>query len=111
MRGLAIELRPHTGMQQTELGPVAVEHNQWMVFARTEYTGDRAVHLGYIGKSPGSPFNGLPQFRDLPQVVKDQIIEKLANVVGVGDLRVHEPLRVPDVIPEVESDYDINADA
>lgn len=90
-----VELRPHKGLQQTPLGPVEVEHDQWLVMARTDWTGGNWVHVGYIGKpsptSPSPPFNGLETFRRLPVQFKDAICSRVRSLIGTDAMRVCEP--------------------
>ena len=52
-----IELKPHKGIQRSIFGPIEVEHNQWMIYAN-------GLHVGYVGKDPGSPIN---IFAELPK--------------------------------------------
>ncbi len=45
-----VELRPHKGVMNSPLGPIEVEHNQWVIMAN-------GLQVGYIGKDAGSPLN------------------------------------------------------
>lgn len=104
---LEIKLEPHVGMQMTAVGPVEVELGQYRVMAQTEHTGYRWVHLGYICKpcasNPTPPFNGLDNFRTLPQSIKDEIAEKVRTMLQLGHMRVTE---IPEPIAEEEANYD-----
>ena len=73
---VTVELRPHVGETQTALGPVKVEHNQYMVVASTPFAA-KPIQVGYLGKQPGAPFNGLHSFRKLPDEMKAAIIAEL----------------------------------
>jgi hypothetical protein len=90
-----IEFRAHKGVKQTPLGPVEVELKQWLVMARTEWTGERWMHVGYIcypcKTNPTPPFNGLDVFRKLPQEYKDLIAAQVQSQVGTETMRVYEP--------------------
>lgn len=100
-----VELRPHKGVQHTPLGPVEVEHDQWMVMARTDWTGSQWLHMGYVGKPsatrPAPPFNGLETFRRLPAQFKDLICWRVRSLIGTQTMRVCEP-PPPVVIPDDE---------
>ena len=47
-----IELRPHIGHRNTPLGPVAVEHDQWIVVL---VRGTLKRQVGYQRKALGAP--------------------------------------------------------
>ena len=102
-----IELRPHKGIQQTELGPVEVELKQWLVMAKTNWLVDRWLHVGYVcypcSANPSPPFNGLESFRKLPEAYKQQIADQVRAKVGTAAMRVHEPPE-PVVIEDDDDD-------
>lgn len=83
---LTVELRPHKGMMQTELGPVEVTHPQYLVIVTRE---EITRHVGYVGTQPNAPFNGLDAFTSLPQVLKDEIVAEVNKQLG-GMRSVHE---------------------
>lgn len=78
---VVVELRPHVGKMNTALGTVDVEHDQWMVFGKSDQV-PAPVFLGYIGKREGAPFNGYTTYRDLPKSVKDDIVSQVAKLAG-----------------------------
>lgn len=49
---IEVELRPHIGTRNTPLGPVEVEHDQWIVIVRRNGLDPRQV--GYLNKRPGA---------------------------------------------------------
>jgi len=49
---ISIELRPHVGHKNTPLGPVAIEHDQWVVVLRR---GSVKRQIGYQRKASKSP--------------------------------------------------------
>ena len=49
---ISIELRPHVGHKNTPLGPVAVEHDQWVVVL---CRGSVKRQIGYQRKASKSP--------------------------------------------------------
>jgi hypothetical protein len=49
---ISIELRPHIGHKNTPLGPVAVEHDQWIVVL---CRGNVKRQIGYQRKASKSP--------------------------------------------------------
>ena len=49
---VTIELRPHIGHRSTPLGPVAVEHDQWIVVL---VRGGLKRQVGYQRKLAGAP--------------------------------------------------------
>jgi len=87
---LTVELRQHIGTAQTELGPVEVEHNQFIVMASTPFS-KHPIHVGYVGKQKGAPFNGLHSFRKLPQELKSAVQRELAKQKSEDTVRMFEP--------------------
>ena len=87
---LTVELRPHIGLQQTDFGPVEVEHDQYMVFVSGETTS-HPVQMGYVGKALGAPFNGLETFAKLPQVLQTDIVAQINAKLG-GTRKVGVPV-------------------
>ena len=49
---ISIELRPHVGHKNTPLGPVAIEHDQWVVVL---CRGSVKRQIGYQRKASKSP--------------------------------------------------------
>ena len=49
---ISIELRPHVGHKNTPLGPVAIEHDQWVVVL---CRGSVKRQIGYQRKATKSP--------------------------------------------------------
>ena len=107
---LEVKLEPHIGIQNTPLGPMEVDLGQYLVMAQTEHTDYKWVHLGYICKPCPTnltpPFNGLDNFRVLPQSLKDEIVRRVAELMQTGIPRATE-VAEPIVIPEdYEDDYE-----
>ncbi len=104
---IEIELRRHTGIQQTALGPYEVDLRQYFVMVKTEWTGDNPVHVGFICEpcetNRNPPFNGLDVFRTLPQNVKDEIVSLVRHKLGLGVVRVTE---VPEPVEIPEDEYE-----
>jgi len=92
---VTVELRPHIGVQMTPLGPAEVEHDQYVVMASTPFSG-KPIQMGYIGKKPGSPFNGIHTFRKLSEDQKAAIVSQIESMRGEEGLRVFEPPPPPD---------------
>jgi hypothetical protein len=103
-----IELVPHIGKQSTPLGEFDVDLGQYYVMARTEFTGERGVHVGFICRpcadNPRPPFNGLDNFRRMPESVKDEIVKLVQHKLGLAQMRVTE---VPEPI-EISEEDDID---
>ena len=85
-----VELRPHKGIQQTPLGPVEVTHAQMLVLASVGSNPLR--HVAYVGTQPNAPFNGLPQFTDLPAEYQEAIVAKTTAMMASGEHAVSTPL-------------------
>jgi hypothetical protein len=107
---LEVKLDRHLGIQETAFGPVEVDLRQYLVMAQNEFTDFRWVHLGYIcepsDKNPNPPFNGLEQFRVLPQSIKDEIVQRVRELLQLPTIKVHEPLEPVVVAEEDETDDD-----
>lgn len=103
---VVVELRPHVGQMATALGVANVEHDQWMVFGKSDQVPN-PVFLGYIGKREGAPFNGYTTYRDLPRSVKDDIVSQVAKLAGWMP-HAFEPSTnpVPEAAFEPEADDD-----
>lgn len=111
---IEVKLDPHIGIQNTPLGPMEVDLGQYLVMAQTEHT-EGWVHVGYICRpcptNPRPPFNGLENFRKLPQTAKDEIVQKVAEAIGLASVRATEIIE-PVVIEEaVDEEDDLDADA
>ena len=104
---LTVELRPHVGKMNTNLGAIDVEHDQWMVFGKTPEI-ERPIFLGYIGKREGSPFNGYTTYRDLPQSLKDEVVKQVTTLAGWAP-KAYEPSTAPTVEQE-STDAEAEAD-
>ena len=106
-----VRLVPHVGMQETPFGPVEVDLGQYFVMAQAD--DFRWLHMGYICKpcasNPTPPFNGLDHFRVLPQPLKDEIVSRVAELLGQGRVRVTE-LPEPALIEE-EDELEYDADS
>lgn len=125
---LEIELRPHVGKQVVPgLGEVDVEFDQYMIFVTgaeyTAATGIKALHVGYVAKSPvnncprtgqslKNPVNWLPIVNQWPPAVVDALSRSVQSALAAtsdasqvdkdlaaaGDTR---PVNVPPpVLPE-----------
>ena len=93
---IKVELRPHIGKMNTAFGQVDIEHDQWMVFGQSDQV-PKPVFLGYIGKREGSAFNGYTTYRDLPRVLKTEVVAQLESLVG-WKCAAFEPSTAP--VPE-----------
>lgn len=51
-----VRLQKHVGVMNSTLGPVEIEHDQYMVFGLNEET-EQWILLGYVGKSANAPLN------------------------------------------------------
>jgi len=105
---IQVELRPHIGKQPTAFGPIEVEHNQWMIFARRE--GGPMLHVGYVGKQPNAPINFLrqPNGQPWPEAVKEIVRQAIAEECGDGSRSEAEPPEPED--PEKSLEEDILGD-
>jgi len=104
---IAVELRPHKGIQRTALGPVEVEHDQYMIFAQG---GDGPLcHVGYVGKQPLAPVNFLrqPSGQPWPEPIKQAVREAIATQLGAGERRECQP---PELQPEEDEADDFDDD-
>lgn len=106
-----VELRPHRGFQQTRLGPLPVEHNQYEIYAGKP--GERRQRIGYVGKQPNAPINFLrqPNGQEWPEVVKQAVRQAIANKLpGDDERREAQPPEQqpdePDELIELEEDED-----
>jgi len=102
-----VELRPHIGTQQTRLGPVQVEHDQYIIMAGRH--GDQMLHIGYVGKAPGAPINFLRQDngQPWPGPIKIAVREAIAQQLGSGARREGQP---PEPTPPDDFDDDWDDD-
>ena len=70
-----IKLEPMFAKKKTALGTFDVPVGQNIVLAATG-KHDAFVRVGYICDAPGSPFNGLHEFRVLPDGIKEDIVRE-----------------------------------
>ena len=103
IKEVTVELRPHIGQKKTEFGVVNVEHDQFMVFVSTDQQ-PKPRQVGYIGKKPGSPFNGIYEFRKLPEELKTAIVSAIEAKRG-EKIAMHQPAEIPpDMLSEPSPD-------
>lgn len=82
-----VELRPHKGVMNSPLGPIEVEHNQYIIMAN-------GLQVGYIGKDAGSPLNfilNLPE--SLTKEIKNAVFTELGWI---------SPVCIPPSMEEIE---------
>ncbi len=91
-----VDLVSHVGRYHSaRFGEVEVTHDQWIVMASVN--GSPMVHVGYLGKHPNAPLNGLATLRELPEPVRQQIREEAERQAGQPVGRVHVPV-APDPV-------------
>lgn len=95
---MKVVLRPHVGIQRSPIGPIEVEHNQWIVIAD-------GLHVGYIGKDAGSPLNlifGFPEsfVRELKKEVAILVGSAFPVAVPPSDEEVREHMAVLNNVEE-----------
>ena len=97
-----VELRPHKGVMNSPLGPIEVEHNQYVIMAN-------GLQVGYIGKDPGSPLNfilNLPE--SITKAIKNEVFAQLGWISPVSippsDEEVQEHLESIDSSDSEEDD-------
>lgn len=78
---ISVELRPHIGFEDTPVGRVQVEHDQWYVMAKGE-DAPQPVMVGYLGKASGRPFCPISSFVDLPREAQAEIHAAVNQLVG-----------------------------
>lgn len=89
MLDLVVTLEPHKGVQQTDLGLVEVELDQYRVFAAAN---GRKLCVGYVGKRSGLPFCPTAPFVELPETVQDEIYRQVCQVIGEDRILGLKPL-------------------
>ena len=93
--GLRIELRPHIGVMGSPLGPVQVEHDQWLVIGHT--ANAKPIHLGYLPKREGAKVLYLSGIRDeLPPVFVGEIQRQAEEAASKLRLGVVEEVEASD---------------
>lgn len=78
---IAVELKPHVGVEDTPVGRVQVEHDQWLVMARGEEQS-QATLVGYIGKATGRPLCPISTFVELPREAQSEIHAAVNALLG-----------------------------
>lgn len=99
-------LIPHRGIQRTALGPIEIEHDQWIIWAAEEGRGE--LQVGYVGKHRDAPINWLrqPNGQPWPEPVKQAVRAKIAEQLGGGARQESQsPLRLP---PDDELDDELD---
>lgn len=104
---IVVGLIPHVGVQATPLGPVQVEHDQWIIWAARR--GEGELQVGYVGKKPGSPINFLrqPNGQPWPELIKQAVRDYVAAELGAGDRRESQP---PPPSPPEPEEWDDDED-
>lgn len=74
-----IELRPHIGVMDSPLGPVHVEHDQWIVVA---VVGDMKQQVGYMRKASGAPLLLTPSREEAYSQYGPLMVEKLDKLAA-----------------------------
>jgi len=87
-----IDLKPHKGVMRSILGPIEVEHDQFMIYVN-------GLHVGYVGKQPGAPIN------IFQEVGKSMLADIRAEVAK--QLSVVGPVAVTPTDEEVEEHFDL----
>lgn len=105
---LTVTLKPHVGYQDTELGRVEVEHDQWMVFAQGEE--GPPIQMGYVGKQAGRPFNGFENYTKLPEVMRVEIERQLNEQLGDKRRVFMQPVISPAEIAQLTQQSDGDED-
>jgi len=77
---ITIELRPHIGHKNTPLGPVAVEHDQWVVVL---CRGSVKRQIGYQRKASKSPLLWLAGRAAAVKEYGVAIVEQAEELSGV----------------------------
>ena len=90
MNTVEIEFRPHIGQNyNTKLQAIVnIEHDQFIVMA--SINGGPMTQVGYIGKTPSAPLNGIDTLRCLPVSVQDQIKDAVEVARG-GPVKMFVP--------------------
>jgi hypothetical protein len=55
--GFSVVLRPHIGVKMSALGPVKIEHDQWLVLVDASGV---LKQVGYVTKKPDAPLRWIP---------------------------------------------------
>ena len=71
---LKILLKPHIGVMNSPLGPVNVEHDQWLVVV--EYGGMKQ-HVGYLTKKEHAPLRWIPYRGEAVSSYGRQMVEQI----------------------------------
>lgn len=74
-----LELRPHIGTMDSPLGPVQVEHDQWVVVA---VVGDMKQQVGYMRKAAGAPLLLIPSREQAYSEYGPLMVEKLDKLAA-----------------------------
>ena len=77
---ITIELRPHIGHKNTPLGPVAIEHDQWVVVL---CRGSVKRHIGYQRKASKSPLLWLAGRASAVKEYGLPIVEQAEQLSGI----------------------------
>ena len=72
LEDLEVELRPHKGIKNSPLGPIEIEHNQWIVVIGRDGMKRQA---GYMRKAEGAPLLWIPHREDCIREYGIQIVE------------------------------------
>lgn len=101
---VTIELVTHKGIQESALGWVENELNQWMVRGLNPETG-KWILLGYLGKDPQRKFCPLLPFVELPDALQAEVVSEISRLAGrVVDVGI-APLPVA-ALAAVDADED-----
>jgi hypothetical protein len=86
-----VELRPHTGLMNTQLGRVEITHAQKIIMAGKP--DGPLLQVGYVATHPGAPINFLRQAdgREWPKPIKDAVRAAVAEELGAGERRESQP--------------------
>ena len=95
MEKITVELQPHTALQNSKLGVVEIEYDQYKVMVN----GNLA---GYVGKGEDTSVKFIAV--SVSQQIKEEICKQVGELLGAdGPVELREPARIPDETESKES--------
>lgn len=79
MSPMKVTLSPHIGIKSSPVGPVEVEHDQWVVHMIRD---GRKVHCGYMRKAPGAPLLWVPYYEEAVSLYGMLIVEEAQRLAA-----------------------------
>ncbi len=76
---LKVVLKPHIGVKASNLGPVQVEHDQWLVVV--DYGGMKQ-HVGYMSKRADAPLRWMPYRGEAVSEYGVKLVEEVERVAA-----------------------------